>query len=319
MSLFGTATRAEQARYYRREWSEDQLPDFIVQGLESREFAFDHDGNGPSDRYNVMRSVDELADYLRRRAPFSAYCSVAFYSTPERRDGIYRTELAFDIDAKDLPVRSCSCPPGEVCETCLADAKALALDYIETLKDDLDLRDLHLVYSGRGYHIRVMDEEVSMVSPSARRRILDYVSGAAVPKDLFMEFGYSAVFRKRVMWILQRLKPENLSSLPRSVSRRVLENKEAIRGALVDRDRVSLNQILGEKRLSMFLSLVGTLATGLTDGKVTMDEKRIIRLPSSLHSKVSMKCMPVQDPDRFDPLRDAVPEFVKERGAAGHG
>ena len=319
MSLFGVASKAEQARYYREEWSEDQLPEFIVEGIESREFAFDHDGNGPSDRYNVMRSVRELSEYLRRKAPYSAYCSVAFYSSPERRDGIFRTELAFDIDAKDLPVRRCSCPPGEVCKVCLEDAKMLALDYMDTLRRDLDLKDIHLIYSGRGYHIRVIDEEVSMISSSARRRILDYVAGSAVPRDLFMEFGYSEVFRKRTMWILQRLKPENLSSLPRSISRRVLENRETISAALADRDRVSLNHILGEKRLSMFLSFVGTLATSLTDGKVTMDEKRIIRLPSSLHSKVSMKCMTVPDPDHFDPLRDAVPEFVGDREGSDNG
>ena len=181
MALFGEATKGEQRRYYRSGWSLSEVPDFILQGIESREFAFDHDGNGPSDRYNLIGTPEELERYLHNRSPFSAYCSVAFYGRPEGREGIFRTELAFDIDAKDLPVRSCDCPPGEVCRVCLEDAKKLALEYMDCLGKDFALKDIHLIYSGRGYHIRVFDEEISMITSSDRRKILDYVSGGVVP------------------------------------------------------------------------------------------------------------------------------------------
>ena len=50
------------------------------------------------------------------------------------------------------------------------------------------------------------------------------------------------------------------------------------------------------------------------DAKVSIDLKRILRLPSSLHSKVSMKCMEVKNRETFDPLQEAVPKFVEERG-----
>ncbi|MEE1335253.1 MAG: DNA primase catalytic subunit PriS, partial [Methanobrevibacter sp.] len=36
-------------------------------------------------------------------------------------------------------------------------------------------------------------------------------------------------------------------------------------------------------------------------------------LPSSLHSKVSMKCMEVKNRESFDPFDKAVPKFVYER------
>ena len=49
------------------------------------------------------------------------------------------------------------------------------------------------------------------------------------------------------------------------------------------------------------------------DAKVTIDWKRILRLPSSLHSKVSMKCVEVKNPETFDPFKHAVPKFVYER------
>jgi DNA primase small subunit len=60
---------------------------------------------------------------------------------------------------------------------------------------------------------------------------------------------------------------------------------------------------------------VAKINAGIVDGKVTVDLKRILRLPSSLHSKVSMICCVVGNPDTFDPLNDAVPLFVRERGA----
>jgi DNA primase small subunit len=313
MALFGESTSGEQRRYYRSEWSLKEVPDFILEGIESREFAFDHDGNGPSDRYNLIRDRGDLEGYLKNRSPFSAYCSVAFYSRPEGREGIFRTELAFDIDAKDLVVRSCDCPAGEVCSACLEDAKMLALSYMDCLGRDLALKDMYLVYSGRGYHIRVFDEEVSMISSSERRKILDYVSGGIVPKNLFIDHGYSAIFRERASWILERMSKETLSNLPTTVSRRALGKKDEIIRALLDQDRVTLNTVMGERRLGALLGYLATLAASLTDAKVTMDEKRIIRLPSSLHSKVSMRCMLVDDPENFDPLEDAVPDFVGER------
>jgi len=321
MSLYGPSSKREQQLYYRSEWSPDEVPEFIVEGIEAREFAFDHDGNGPSDRYNVIPNLDDLGSYLMARAPHSAYCSVAFYHEPQTRGGIFRTELAFDIDAKDLPVRRCDCPPGEVCPVCLEDSKQLAMQYLDALSGDLALKDTHLIYSGRGYHIRILDPRISLISPSARRRILDYVSGGVVPKNLFIEHGYSAIFRRRATWILRRARKETFASLAGTISRRTIKHKEAIIGALENQDRLTLNRLMGEKRLGTLLGFIATLAVSLTDAKVTMDEKRIIRLPSSLHSKVSMKCMVVEDPANFDPLRDAVPDFVRQReeGKGGPG
>ena len=46
---------------------------------------------------------------------------------------------------------------------------------------------------------------------------------------------------------------------------------------------------------------------------VTIDTKRILRLPSSLHYKVSMKCMALKNIETFDPFSKAVPRFVDER------
>ena len=48
----------------------------------------------------------------------------------------------------------------------------------------------------------------------------------------------------------------------------------------------------------------------LCDTKVSIDLKRILRLPSTLHYKVSMKCMSIKNIETVDPFDDAVPKFI---------
>ena len=50
----------------------------------------------------------------------------------------------------------------------------------------------------------------------------------------------------------------------------------------------------------------------LCDTKVSIDLKRILRLPSTLHYKVSMKCTAIKSIESFDPLDDAIPYFILE-------
>jgi len=70
---------------------------------------------------------------------------------------------------------------------------------------------------------------------------------------------------------------------------------------------------IGPLRYKKVVKAITSLNMGLVDAKVSIDLKRILRLPSSLHSKVSMRCMEVKNIDSFDPFEDAVPEFVWER------
>jgi len=96
--LLKPATPEERRRYYREEWDVKDIPEFISNSVQKREFGFDHMGRGPNDRYKVFRNMDLLRKFLRYRAPFAAYSSVAFYEKPQRRDGWIKSELVFDVD-----------------------------------------------------------------------------------------------------------------------------------------------------------------------------------------------------------------------------
>ena len=70
---------------------------------------------------------------------------------------------------------------------------------------------------------------------------------------------------------------------------------------------------IGPRRYRNLVNAMARVNLATIDAKVSIDLKRILRLPSSLHSKVSMKCMEVKNRETFDPFDKAVPKFVYER------
>lgn len=308
----------ERRRFYSEEWNKRELPDFVLHTLSLREFGFDLDGTGPSHRYNQFMTVEQLAEYLQNRSPYAAFTSVALYEQPSMRKGWMKSELAFDIDAKDLPLKSCSCSSGSVCELCIDEARRIAMEFAETMGKDLGLRNINFVYSGRGFHIRVIDDAIMTLEQTERAQIVEYITGGVIPTDVTMALGYSQVFRKRLARTFEGMDEQRLSKIRgfrRSVIQKLMVEKERALGAIRrgKLDELSELEGIGPKTFRQLLEFLVRLNSGFTDGKVTIDTKRILRLPSSLHSGVSMKCMLVRDIGRFK-LEDAVPKFIHERG-----
>ncbi len=309
------ATPEERKRFYAEEWSKRDLPDFILHTISLREFGFDY-GEGPSHRYNQFMTVEQLASFLCNKAPYAAYASIALYEQPSMRKGWLKSELVFDVDAKDLPLKSCSCSGGVVCEKCLDEARRIAAMFAETLRSDLNLHNIHFVYSGRGFHVRATDDVVMAMEQTERTQIVEYVTGGVIPADITIALGYSRVFRERVARTFEHLGEEKLlkiRGMRKALAQQLIKEKEKIIAAV---RRGSLREIedfegMGEKTFQQLLEFLTRLNMELTDGKVTTDTKRILRLPSSLHSGVSMKCILVRDIERFS-IEDAIPKFMRE-------
>lgn len=321
MEMFKPATLEERRIYYREEWDIKQVPDFITDSIENREFGFDHFGNGPNDRYKVFTTPDYLKRFLRSKTPFAAYCSVAFYEKPRRREGWIKSELVFDVDAKDIPIRTCGCD--NVCEICLNEAKEIVSGIIDTLNSDLGLKNIHLSYSGRGYHVRVLDESVMEMDSDVRSQILKYVVSADLPKDKYddddgvynlehfsIPFGYPKVFTDRVKYAILHLTEDSKLD---DVNGKLLKDVIANRNLILRNEWGLFKTNIGPIRYKKVIKAIASLNMGLVDAKVTIDLKRILRLPSSLHSKVSMRCTEVKNIETFDPFKEAVPKFVYER------
>lgn len=329
---FVPATQEERKIYYEEEWSKKDLPDFIVTSIEQREFGFDHDGSGPNDRYREMNSAEQLEIFLKNRCPYAAYSSISFYEKPYKREGWLKAELVFDIDAKDLPARQCECKPGNVCEDCLEDSKQYALLISDALKGDLNLHEIRYIYSGRGYHIRIFDDWVMKTESIIRENILDYASGGVFSKDkpdyiyggatTFMDMlrltkrSYPRIFKERINSFLGSTieeKLKNMLDIGEKSAKEIFKQRRIIANEIEEGRSKTLEKILGKKKYVGFFEDIRRYNAGMLDAKVTVDVKRILRLPSSLHSTVSMKCMEVKNIEKFDPLSDAVPKFVRER------
>lgn len=309
------AKQEERRRFYLEEWRKEDLPDFLLQTLSMREFGFDLDGTGPSHRYIQFLTVEDLANFLRLKAPYASYSSVCLYQNPKQREGWIKAELVFDIDAKDLPVKRCRCQKGEVCEKCILEAKQLAIEFSDVLKSDFGFREIHFVYSGRGFHMRVTDESAMILGSSERDQIVGYIVGGVIPSDLMISFGYSRVFRKRIADMLEKIPESELRNVIKS--KRILGKILAEKSKIIERIRAGqIEEILrpgeiGTGTIQKLFQFLTKMNYQLTDGKVTVDTKRILRLPSSLHSGVSRKCMVIKNLEKFHP-DDAVPRFLME-------
>ena len=263
-----------------------------------------------------------LKRFLRTKAPFAAYISVAFYASPRNRGGWEKAEYIFDIDAKDLPIRSCSCDG--VCEICLGEALERVNIMLDTLKGDLGLKNIHLIYSGRGFHIRILDPVMMEADSDLRGEVLKYVAGAEVPKSQYpnpsgkpynfehfsIPIAYPAIFTEKVKYNILHMKGDEKLD---GINNRLLKDMVKNRDYLYDDDWGSFKQAIGPRRYKDMVNAMARVNLATIDAKVTIDLKRILRLPSSLHSKVSMKCVEVKNPETFDPFKHAVPKFVYER------
>lgn len=85
--LMREVTKEERSEFYSKEWSAKKIPKFIVDTLESREFGFDHNGEGPSDRKNQYSDIRDLEDYIRATSPTQYIQVWHFMKTPGRWKG----------------------------------------------------------------------------------------------------------------------------------------------------------------------------------------------------------------------------------------
>ena len=223
--------------------------------------------------------------------------------------------MVFDVDAKDNPIRTCTCKSGEVCQQCLEEAKEIILQISDNIKE-LGFQDIHYVYGGKGYHLRIQDPELIRADSIIRAEIVNYCIVAEVPKleeglqHFTIPFGYNKVYTNWFKYTVNHLQKDKMyNGQNRKLKLDIIKRKE-----LVNTNQWGL--LRGEKgtrRYDKLQNKIAAINRRLYDTKVSVDTKRILRLPSTLHYKVRMKCMSIKNIEKFNPYDNAVPEFVLER------
>ena len=272
------ATREEIRQYYTEEYTVKEVPDYITRNIHRREFAFDRIGKGPRDRFHQFTQTKYLERVIRAKKPFSAYSSIALYDEPKKRKGWDGAELVFDVDAKDLPIRTCNCKTGEVCEKCLQQAKEIILKISDNIQT-LGFKDIHYVYSGRGYHLRIQDEQLLHTESTFRAELVNYLLGADIPQleegipHFTIQFGYPQIYTNWFKYTVNHLeKTRRYPGLNKKLKNDIIKRRELMNTGQWGLIRGQI----GIKRYDKLVRMIAGINTLLCDTKVSVDTKRIL-------------------------------------------
>lgn len=138
---------------------------------------------------------NELEKKIRKYAPEDVYYDRNKYSdygkvlrTLNFKDRVSQ-ELVFDIDSDNI---KCSHPEGhEACNACLSKAYKWALRMKKSLEKDF--KRMEVVYSGRGFHVHVLDENAFFLNFRERAALNKKFS--KYPIDPWVSRGYIRLIR----------------------------------------------------------------------------------------------------------------------------
>ncbi|NPA24086.1 MAG: DNA primase catalytic subunit PriS [Crenarchaeota archaeon] len=269
--------RAIFRSYYRNPDREIEIPD-----IERREIAYQPFGKEVMIRHLAFSSVDEFRRFIVKNTPSHVYYSTARYRDPGNPDmerkGWLNADIVFDIDGDHLPTEGCrlSEESGAVCIECLDDARHETLKLVDLLENDLGLSESEysITFSGhRGFHVHVESGPLLELGQDERRELVDYVRAVGFSIERFLDMRGRLVagpdmdgVGSRIWRCIENVLDERMRSM--------------VLGLRSVRKYVS--------RIRRFENSVASCLAVMIDEIVTLDIKRLIRVPNSLHGKTGL-------------------------------
>ncbi len=279
-----------------------------------REFGFDL-----GDVFVRNLSFDtprKLVNYMSRQGVFQAYVGAVYTKSPSKQQTIQKLqwesrELVFDIDLDEYDlVRHCNCKGEKTfCDECWTLAQDAMLFLDSTLREDFGFKDLVWIFSGRrGVHCWVCDEIAEKLDQIQRSSIINYLTlireGGTTPHiDALPK--YSKSLKERIFTLLSRSYFQN-TTVPDLIQ---LGFKKG------DAEKI-LKQVRSKSKFNYQLSIPTypsidplRLAKAIVinrypriDRKVTMDTRRLLKIPNSIHGKTGNVCVIIKNISNFDPF-----------------
>ena len=331
-------------QYYRTStyWRPPRMP--------KREWMFIPFGGAPPLRHKSFRSENELRQFLSERAMHSCFYSTAYWKKPyelKMDDKVWQgADLIFDLDGDHLPGVTDRDFPAML-NVIQEQAHGLWNDFLQP-EFGFDEQFLQVTFSGhRGFHLHYRDPSLFHLDSEARRELVSHIRGEGVDvQGGLTRFnddsanGWTKRIREQIPSLIGKLvdiaqEAEGSTKIMKDLHLGLKENlqREGKPGKgpasikkLADmflheerKNSVSNGQIsrLGSLQ-GLFLDLVKSDASivlgaaGETDEVVTIDVRRQIRWPTSLHGKTGMRVteFPLQRLDNdssnpFDALSEA--------------
>ncbi len=314
--------------------------------LRTREWMFDGFDDRPPERHRGFRKPDELLAHVNRKIPKSCFYSTAYYRDPNQRlmkeKGLQGSDLIFDLDGDHLPGVTDGDFPAMI-HVIQEQAHQLWTDFLEP-EFGFEEKFLQVTFSGhRGFHLHYRSPDIWELDSQARREIVAHIKGEGADVSTIIQ-GPDSDWKRRIISGVDAVL--NKLDLAHNGNRQVLKELKGIidsrRSGVGEKRLLTLaekaqNQGRRERLVEGYTSgklssqfgdnldkifndlVIGDKAVvlgnaGETDEVVTIDLKRVIRWPTSLHGKSGMKVveLPVNrlDPNAanaFDPLTEAVP------------
>jgi DNA primase small subunit len=187
------------------------------------------------------------------------------------------------------------------------------VDYVSGTDLNMDWVFLERVSAAKSFQGRTQESRVRSVPPPSAG-------------------GWRKRMRTGVEWLMEDLRGRDIPDLrtrypslaaaPDGVIdgmlRDLYDRSHGTEGARLTLDNNVLGYFSDRRHLDLFLMLMDNEVrprfTSDIDEPVTSDIKRLIRLPLSLHGKTGLRVVPMSrdELDRFEPLRDAVPDIYPD-------
>ena len=321
--------------------------------IKTREWMFIPFGGAPPLRHKSFSDVNQVQSFLSQRAMHSCFYSTAYWRRPyelKMADKLWQgADLIFDLDGDHLPGVTDRDFPGML-EVIQEQAWSLWNDFLEP-EFGFSEEHLQVTFSGhRGFHLHYRDPRLFHLDSEARRELVSHIRGEGVD----VQGGLARYHDHDAKGWTQRIRDgmdsmiETLRAIHRGAegSRTELRRLESALQSLQDREgNTSQRSATAIKRLaelmdhdkrvqrlkegkfellgnyqSLFLNLLKADASvvlgsaGETDEVVTIDVRRQIRWPTSLHGKSGMRVteFPLSrlDPDGSQPYNPLMEAFV---------
>ena len=333
------------SQYYRTStlWSPPRI--------RTREWMFIPFGGAPPLRHKSFSDVGQVQQFLSQRAMHSCFYSTAYWRRPHElkmADKLWQgADLIFDLDGDHLPGITDKDFPAMLA-VIQEQGWSLGNDFLEP-EFGFDENYLQVTFSGhRGFHLHYRDPKFFHLDSEARRELVSHIRGEGVD----VQGGLARYHDHDARGWTRRIRNgmDSMIDTLRSIHRgdegsnKELRRLEAELQALQDREgNTSQRSSTAIKRLAelmdhdarierlrggrfdilgnyqgLFLNLLKADASvvlgnaGETDEVVTIDVRRQIRWPTSLHGKSGMRVseFPLArlDPDAsnaYNPLHEA--------------
>jgi DNA primase catalytic subunit len=204
------STLEERRQFYTQEFSLEKVAKWLEEHKGKLKFAvimgrhtqifpekYKEDA-GTTIIIDEYKGLDEVRDYMTEFLPEAAYYDRNVYDETDRKTG---QELAFDLDPENItcPIHGTLADKMQrhqglsFCKLELELVKEQAANLYEHL--EAQFSSMKIVYSGRGFHIHVLDPEAYALSTKERRQIAQKVKEKGFQIDEWVTAGSMRLIR----------------------------------------------------------------------------------------------------------------------------